>query len=383
MARIIDADSHFMEPPTLYRDHIAPSKRELAIEVIEDERGWPWLAYKGRPIHFIDQHVPARPDLLGERRRQYHTGARAVALASSVEDACDPAARLRAMDANGTDAAIAFTNLGLLWEDALRDDIPAMCANFEAYNTWTIERLPSYEGRLFPAAQLTLRDLEWFHRELERCAHAGIRLAMIGPHPVGERALAHPDFDPVWAAFQDHDVAVAFHVARSQPPLDPAWYALDPEPMNKVLDNVFLYLAPAVAATSLIVHGKLEQFPGLRIGIFELSSRWVPEYLLHLDGGFEFYKLQKGRPLTQLPLMPSEYFRRQVRVAALAAEGAAELIWKTSPDLYMWSSDYPHVEGMATPSWREYESMQPRALGPGEREALAGTNAAFLLGLAD
>lgn len=378
---VIDCDSHFMEPLDVYERHIVSSRRELAVRVEADEAGWPWLTFKGRRLHFIDDHVPGRPASLGTRRRRYLDGAEPAPLSPGRDDYLDPAARIALLDDLGTDAAIVFPNLGLLWEDCLRDDVPALCANLEAYHTWMLARLPACADRLHPVCQLTLRDLDWFERELRRCARAGVRLAMIGPHPVGGKSLAHPDLDRAWAALVEHDVAACFHVAQVQRPLDPAWYALDPEPLNKVLDNVFLYLAPAVAVTSLVVHGTLERHPGLRIGIVEQSARWVPEYLLHLDGGFAFYELQNGQPLSRLPLSPSEYFRRQVRVCALAPEDAADLMTLAGSEIFMWGSDYPHSEGMGVPSWGEYESMQSRRLDGHERAALAGGNAAFLLGI--
>ncbi len=381
MTRIIDADTHFIEPLSMYQDYIGRERRHLAIHIEQDARGWPWLAFKGKRLHFIDDHLPGRLDRLGERRRRFHDGEPAVPSLAPPPAASDPAARIELMDRCGSDAAIVFPNLGLLWEDCLREDLPALRANFEAYNNWVLEHLADYSHRIFPAVQLTLRDLAWFEHELVRCAHAGIRLAMIAPSLVAGRSLADPDFDPAWSLLQDHAVAVCFHVSQIQRPLDPGWYAMDPEPLNKVLDNVFLYLAPAVAVTSLIIHGVLERFPRLRIGIVEQSARWVPEYLLHLDGGFGFYTLQNARPLTRLSMPPSAYFRRQVRVCALAAEGASELVARAGPDIFMWGSDYPHAEGMAEPSWLAYESTQPAALAPAAREALAGENAAFLLGL--
>ena len=379
--RIIDSDMHFMEPFTVYQDHLPRDRRDLAVRVECDDLGWPWLTHRGSRLYPIDLHVPGRVDLVGGRRAKQRAGEVAPP-AESLGDACDPAARIATLDANGSDAALVFPNLGLLWEEALSGDPESQRANLEAYHTWLLEQMPATAGRLHPAAQLTLRDLDWTERELTRCARGGIRAAMIAAQPVDGRALAHPDFDRAWALCQDLDVAVCFHVSNIRLPLDPAWYALDPEPLNKVLDSTFLWLAPAVAVTSLIVHGKLEQFPRLRIGVVELSARWVPEYLLHLEGAFQFYRTQTGRPLTQLPLRPSEYFRRQVRVNALAPEGAALLIGAAG-DLFMWGSDYPHAEGMARPDFREYERIQPKRLDAGARAALAGGNAAFLLGLRD
>jgi predicted TIM-barrel fold metal-dependent hydrolase len=205
---------------------------------------------------------------------------------------------------------------------------------------------------------------------------------MLGAQPYRERALGHPEFDRAWALLQDLGLALCFHVSAVRPPLDPAWYALDPSRANRLLDMVFLHLPAAVAVTSLIVHGVLERFPRLRIGIVELSAGWVPGYLLHLDGAFEFYRRQNGAPLCELPLRPSEYFRRQVRVNAFALEAPARLMEMTGSQLYMWGSDYPHAEGMKRPSWRDYLRVQPRELGDAERESLGGGNAEFLLGLA-
>lgn len=50
----------------------------------------------------------------------------------------------------------------------------------------------------------------------------------------------------------------------------------------------------------------------------ELSAVWVPMFLLTLDGGFDFHATFNGAPLTEMELRPSEYVRRQVRVARRA-----------------------------------------------------------------
>jgi hypothetical protein len=70
-----------------------------------------------------------------------------------------------------------------------------------------------------------------------------------------EQARAHPDFDRAWATLQDHDLSACFYVSNIQLPLDPAWYELDPERTNELMDTAFLYLAPAVALANLTCHG--------------------------------------------------------------------------------------------------------------------------------
>lgn len=379
MGRIIDSDHHFMEPFTVYEEHAEPGDRDLALRVERDELGWPWLSHRGQRLFVVDSHVPGRVDHIGEQRRRFAAG-KPFEAEAALADACDPAARVAHLDAAGVDAAIVYPNLSLGWEKNLARDARSHCANLRAYNTWILEQLPDCGDRLFPVAHLTLRDLAWFESEIRRCARAGVKLGMIAAQQVGGRSLAHPALDRVWALFQDLDMAVTFHVASDQLPLHDAWYALDPQPGNKLLETTFLYLAPAVAVTSLIVHGVLERFPRLRIGITELSAGWVPGHLMHLDGAFAFYEQQNGRPLAELPMRPSEYFRRQVRVNAFPLEGAPRLGRMAGAPIFAWGSDYPHAEGMREPSWTAYLRAQRDELDDAERDALAGGNAAFLIG---
>jgi hypothetical protein len=73
--------------------------------------------------------------------------------------------------------------------------------------------------------------------------------------------------------------------------------------------------------------------------------------------------------------MPSEYFRRQVRVAAFSYEYPHRLM-RSSGDLFMACSDYPHTEGTLT-AIDDYAAV---GLVPEEGTAgFFGGNAAFLL----
>ena len=48
-------------------------------------------------------------------------------------------------------------------------------------------------------------------------------------------------------------------------------------------------------------------------------------------------------------MKPSDYLRRQVRVTPFPGEDVAELVKISSPELYLFSSDYPHPEGTKDP----------------------------------
>ena len=325
---VIDADSHLHEPRTMWRDYIDPGLRELALVIEDDELGYSWLSWRGRRLYLAEVQSPGRAAEIGEDRQRLERGEVARHRYDEMlpPEYTDPIARSDKLGQWGIDGSIVFPNFGLLWEQMLADDPIALCANMGAANRWMADVARSGRGRLFPVAHLTLRDRNWVISQLRQLAAAGIKLAMVAPAPVDSKALSHRDLDPVWAAFCEYDVAPVFHVANFPPPLHPAWYQGDPEPVDKLMSSLFLWVAPAAAIASMIIQGTLERFPALRIGVIELTAQWVPYFLLTLDGASDFYAARHGRPLVPLRLRPSEYFLQHVRVGCLAYEDPAQLV---------------------------------------------------------
>ena len=99
---------------------------------------------------------------------------------------------------------------------------------------------------------------------------------------------------------------------------------------------------------------------------------------LTADGGYAFTRKLNGEDPSRLPLRPSDYFRRQVRVSSFAYEGPARLAKQIGgADILMCCSDYPHSEGTRTPV-ADYaaQGLQP---GSAAAAALFGENVDFLL----
>jgi hypothetical protein len=95
-----------------------------------------------------------------------------------------------------------------------------------------------------------------------------------------------------------------------------------------------------------------------------------------LDGGSQFTAKLNGRPVVELSMKPSEFFRRQVRVSSFSYELPAKLIRQTG-DLYMCCSDFPHSEGTATPMSDYRGSALP--VGPEEAPGFFRDNVSLLL----
>jgi len=377
----IDVDQHLFESRTTWSEHIELAHRSDALSISDDEAGWPWLTWRGTRLTPIEVPIPERSTLIGQDRLRRLRGERAPAsFEELVPDSYRCAgARLESLDRFGLDAAVMFPNYGLLWEQRLASDRVAQRANARAYNRFVADECGEGDGRLFGVAHVLLHDPAWAVEEIARVRAQGVRLAMIAPAPVDGKPLSHADFDPVWAAFSDHGVAPVFHVSEFESPLHPAWREGEHEDGEQLFDSIFLYLAPAVALANLILHGVLERFPRLRIGVVELTASWVPSFLLHIDGASDFYTQRHGEPFHELADRPSDYFLRQVRVAALPYEMPNRLVPKVGDDMFMIGSDWPHAEGVADPLAAAERAVA--GLADPARANILGANAAWLLGL--
>jgi predicted TIM-barrel fold metal-dependent hydrolase len=280
---------------------------------------------------------------------------------------------VRWLDTQAIDEAVVFPNYGLLWERRLSNDLTALTANMAAWNRWCASVAHDARGRLHPVAHLTLRDPEFVDAQLAELSAAGVRLAMIAPAPVAGKALSHGSHDRFWAAFVDHGITPVFHVADQPRMFDDCWYP-DGDSFVPAVESVFLWVPPALAITDLILHGVFDRHPDLRVGIVELSSIWVPQFLLMLDGGYDFTARLNGRPEHALLRRPSQYFCDHVRVSSFSYEQPGRLTAKAG-DVFMSCSDYPHSEGTAHPL-ADYERAD---CVPADRPGLFADNARFLL----
>jgi hypothetical protein len=348
MAAIIDSDQHLFEPRSMWAEYIDPSMRDDALQLLDDDHGFTWLTWRGEHIELADVPRPGETDASGRHRQRLRAGERSEYDYDEAvpERYWSPSARVRWLDDAGLGAAVCFPNFGLLWERPLSGSLPALTANMAAWNRWCGVIANEGGGRLFPVAHLTLRDPAWLHEQLVALSAAGVRLAMIAPAPVDGRPLSHPDHERIWSDFVDHGITPVFHVADQPRVFDDCWYGDDPG--VPVIESVFLYVPPALALTDMILNGVFERHPDLRVGVVELSSIWVPQFLLMLDGAFDFTTKLNGYSPADLSKRPSQYLLDHVRVSSFAYEDPRRLTAKTG-DVFMLCSDYPHAEGTADP----------------------------------
>ena len=99
-----------------------------------------------------------------------------------------------------------------------------------------------------------------------------------------------------------------------------------------------------------------DRSPELRIGVIEQGAIWIPSWTRQMESAFEAFARHEDR-LRALSLRPTEYVQRQVRATPYPTDDVGWIIEQSGPDICMFSSDYPHVEGGRKPLERFEASL--------------------------
>lgn len=378
-ADIGDADSHLMEGLDWLRDHADPAARELLPDLTRalDKGG----AGAGKAIR------------LGEER--IHD---AQATASLEEDviasakgwlalgAMDTTERTRALDLLGFRSQLVFStfSVGLF---AFADDLDVVYGGTTAHNRMMSEFCGT-DDRLVPVGFLPLHDTERSLASLDEALAMGCRAMWMAHAATAGRSPAHKDNDPVWAALQDADVPIVLHIGGGRNAVSKAWHNNGhprPRDLHGGGENLRAKDLPAVhhAAenylSALVLDGVFQRFPGLRCGVIEMGASWAPSLMSRLDYAAKSFR--KTEPLlADLELDPSDYIRRQVRFTPFPGEDVAQMVALAGPELFLFSSDYPHPEGTKDPIGKFERSFDAIGTDEAARQAFYVDNYRMLVG---
>jgi predicted TIM-barrel fold metal-dependent hydrolase len=176
---------------------------------------------------------------------------------------------------------------------------------------------------------------------------------------------SHVELDGVWAAAQEAGIPIVLHVGGGGVLLDPRYFdnGLPPVPdfhggaeNFRSVDYMAIPYPPMQTLATMIIDGVLDRFPRLRIGVIEQGAAWVPGWMRQLDSAHDAFAKNEER-LRKLSLRASEYVRRQIRVTPYPAEDVGWIIANSGPEVCLFSSDYPHVEGGRNPLKRFGDSL--------------------------
>jgi predicted TIM-barrel fold metal-dependent hydrolase len=245
--------------------------------------------------------------------------------------------RLDLLDKDAIDKAILYPTIGLLWEAEVEDPeiTNAYC---RAYNRWIADFCRDSGGRLIPIAHLSLLDMPAAVAELERAVKDGCKGAFVAPFNHLRKAHGHPDFDPLFAKFQELDIPYGIHptfeprksASRRFSGMETAiWY-----------HQVMACHSAQLAFTTLFSFGVFDKFPKLKTVVLESGGGWIGYWVDRMDALSEV-------PINRAPLknLPSHYVRTQCWISADPDERAfAGLAKFIGDDRFFWASDFPHAD---------------------------------------
>ena len=221
------------------------------------------------------------------------------------------------------------------------------------------------DPRLLPTCYVPLADFERAAAMADEAIAMGAAALLVASGCPRTHSPSHIGLDPVWARAQEAAIPVVFHVGGTGDLIDAAYFRNGlPVPPDfhggeenfRSVDYMGIPHPPEQTLATMIFDGVLDRFPHLRIGVIEQGAIWVPSWLRQMESAFEAFSRHEER-LRALSLRPSEYVRRQVRCTPYPTEDVGWIIANSAPEICMFSSDYPHVEGGRRPLERFEASL--------------------------
>ena len=408
---VFDCDSHIVEPPAIWDEYVPARVRAWAKTQFHFHTDTDTLLINGRAVPASRERANAAevgwPRWNKKEVGRLTPGTDAWNVRFGRLKGCrDPHARLRDMDALGTDQVMLFPSWFVRL--ALVRDPEAARVLATAYNDWVDDYAAADRRRLFPCAVLPIQSVEHAIAELRRVAKKGFKAAAVRPCFWNGRYPTLPEFDPLWREFEALGVVLAMHTFPSREALTSEWaqriaqtrgagtgLLFTDEPVvyspGQFISNIVFAMEPTIDAseslgfimeamtwlTTVLMTGWLEKFPRLKCAVLESNATWLPLVLGRSRNFLDLYAFQRGpeRPIAD----PVETFYRRCFIAFESDEAPVYRMWDLYENVGIWSSDYPHHD--AEDVWEALEAMTKLGVPEAVQKKLLGDNASRLYGI--
>tara|TARA_B100001029_G_C15031199_1_gene437072 strand:- start:14 stop:1171 length:1158 start_codon:yes stop_codon:yes gene_type:complete len=355
----LDADSHLMELPDFLTSHADPSVRER-LPRINFESG-------GRSSDSLENAAKTGA-------HSSETVAELVALGDDLIagpkgylalGAFNKEERRTALDLLGFDQQFVFSTFSAPIAFDPNSDLELRYGAARAHNR-AMSDFCSADDRLVGVALLPLDDPQAAIEELELAISLELKAVWVPHRPAGGGSPGHDLLDPIWSRLAEANIPFLLHVGGNPLQIEPDWMNTGrPIPNDWIgggenvrgKDMIALHHAAENFVGALVLDGVLQRHPTLRGGVIELGAGWVPSFLRRLDLIAQIWK--RSEPdLAALRTPPSELISRQMAFTPYPFEDVGSMIKESNADLYLFSSDYPHIEGGRNPLGRFASSLE-------------------------
>ncbi len=347
-----DADAHIMELPDFIKRYADPDLRDDIYEIsytaslVTDEEVAEIMAQGGK---HSDAHIRAQIDM----------GDDLIARSKEIQalGAFDGADRSKALDLLGFKKQLIFPthSVAQAFHPSSKLDPKLRYGSARAVNRHVAE-FCSHDARMMGIGVVPLDDPARALEELDFALELGMQSIWV-PHraPIGF-SPGHVDLEPFWARLSDAGVPFVIHVGGSPLQALASWSNNGRKAVKdwmgggenvRTKDAAVLHQPPETFLTMLVMDGVFERHPGLRGAAVELGAGWVPELLHRLDDITRIYARADESVRFERP--PSQQLTEQMGFTPFPHEDVSRLIAQSNPHLYLFSSDYPHVEGGRDP----------------------------------
>jgi len=356
-----DADSHIMELPDFLQAYADPDIRaeippvSYSASIVTDEEVAEIMAQGGK---HAPQHVAA----------QIAMGDELIAHSKEIQalGAFNATDRSTAMDLLGFKKQLVFAthSVALPFHPSSKHADRIRYGAARAHNRHMAEFCAT-DGRLMGVAVVPLDNPALAIAEAEWAIAQGLESIWI-PHraPLGH-APGHVDLEGFWARLAEAGVPFLLHVGGAPLQIRDAWSNngraatkdwLGGGENVRTKDATVLHQAPEMFLRMLVMDGVLDRHPQLKGAVVELGAGWVPQMLQRLDDIARIYSRADASVRFERP--PSQQITEQMGFTPMPHEDVANMIAQSNPDLYLFSSDYPHIEGTRDPIGRFERSLQ-------------------------
>ena len=218
----------------------------------------------------------------------------------------------------------------------------------------------SEDPRLMGVGVIPLHEPELAMVELDFAIKSGLEAIWVPHYACGDRSPGHLDLDPFWRKLSEEGIPFLMHVGGSPLQLDKSWSDNGKPPSKdwmgggenvRAKDMVVMHQGPETFVSMMVLDGVFERHPELKGASVELGAGWVPEMLQRLDYVVKTWS-RVDKNLSEIKRKPSEQLIEQMAFTPFHHEDVSMLMDASHLELYLFSSDYPHVEGTSDPIGR-------------------------------
>jgi predicted TIM-barrel fold metal-dependent hydrolase len=369
LGRVVhDADAHIMETPNWLRDHAGPGVRELLEPLAMS--GGNELKQTGDPSEQLAD-LQATFDRLAERHRSDEYRATEVAEIMSRKNFAATGSfladdRPRALDLLGFQSQLVFNTFH---NRRLRDwehggDLDLAYGAAEAHNRGMTE-FCSVDDRLLSTCFVPLADFDRAAAATTQAIAMGAAAILVSSSCPPGHSPSHRGLDPMWHQIEDADIPVVFHVGGTGDlinhdyfvnglPIPPDFHG--GEENFRSVDYMAIPFPPMQTLATMVFDGVFDRHPGLRVGVIEQGAIWVPSWMRQMESAFDAFHKHEER-VRALQMRPSDYVRQRMKFTPYPTEDVGWIAREAGPEVLLFNSDYPHVEGGRRPIERFEASL--------------------------